>query len=369
MMKKQFSAFFLSLCMVLLLLSPDALAAGTTSNFKKVNTYRNGQFTDVASGAWYADGVKSAYELGLMTGTSDSLFDPNGNVTLAQAVTMAARLHSIYHSGSENFQQGGSAWYSAYVDYAKNAGILDRDYPNYSANATRAQFAVLFAHAFPASALEAINNIADGGIQDVSASHANAQDIYQLYRAGVLTGSGDALSFNPSASIRRSEAAAIVTRMALPEQRVKFTDDAESVWQGDSSLDFTAQKMDGSDFTLSEQAGKVVFVNFWATWCGPCVREMPDIDKLYGEYGADGEVEFVLINCGENSSTVQAFLNKKGFSFPVICDGDGTIADAYSITAIPRTVIFGKDGNILNDFTGTQSYKTFKSAIDSALEG
>lgn len=368
-MKKRILSTLLALCMAFLLLPMEALATESISNFKKVNTYRTGQFTDVTSGAWYAEGVKSAYELGLMNGTSDSLFDPTGTVTLAQAVTMAARLHCIYYTGSENFQQSGSTWYSVYVDSAKSSGILTQNYTNYEVAATRAQFASLFAHALPASALEAINNVADNEIQDVRTSHANVQEIYQLYRAGVLTGSGDSMAFRPSDYIQRAEAAAVVTRMAIPAQRVKFAGDTSYTWQGDSALDFTVELTDGSSFTLSEQAGKVVLVNFWATWCGPCVREMPDIVKLYNEYAGGDEVEIIFVNCSESAKTVQAFLDRQKYTVPVACDTSNAISNAYNVNAIPRTVIFGKDGTVTKDFTGSQNYNTFKSAIDSALEG
>lgn len=366
-MHKKFFTALTALCLALALLMTTAFAVGTTANFRKVNTYRSGQFTDVSSGAWYADVVKSAYELGLMNGTGGSQFEPEGTVSLAQAVALAARLHSIYYNGSENFRQSGAAWYTVYVDYAKREGILTQDYADYNAAATRAQFASLFARAFPASALSAINTVEDGGIVDVRMTHANAQEIYLLYRAGVLTGSGELGTFRPAASIQRSEAAAIVTRMALPEQRVKSAGDDDYTWQGDPALDFTAQLMDGSEFTLSEQAGKVVLVNFWATWCGPCVNEMPDLNRLYSEYSAGGEVEIILINCGESSRTVQSFLDRQGYGFPVACDEYSTISSAYGISAIPRTFVFGKDGVLLNDYLGSQSYQTFQSAITRAL--
>lgn len=364
-------SMLLAVVMIFVALPLTAFASGTLSNFKNVNTYRSGLFSDVSSGIWYADGVRSAYELGLMQGTGNQKFNPSGSVTLAQAVTMAARIHSIYYNGSDNFQQSGSAWYSVYVDYAKRNGIIDRDYANYNAVATRAQFAAIFAHALPASALAKVNDIADGAIPDVSRSHANAKEIYLLYRAGVLTGSDDALTFRPTTSIQRAEAASIVTRMALAGKRVKLSIQTTPTytWRGDSALDFTAQLTDGRSFTLSKQAGKVVLVNFWATWCGPCVKEMPDIEKLYKEYSSSGQVEIVLVNCGESTKTVQAFLSRNQYTMPMAYDTSGRISGAYGVSAIPRTVIFGKDGTVIKDFTGSQSYSTFKSAIESALKG
>lgn len=366
--RKRILSMLLAAVMVFAVLPLTASAAGTLSNFRRVNTYRNGLFSDVPSGAWYADEVRSAYELGLMKG-SGGAFNPGGTVTLAEAITMAARIHSIYHNGSAVFQQG-TPWYSVYVDYARRAGIITRDYANYNAAATRAQFVSIFAHALPSSALTGINDIADGAIPDVSASHTNAKEIYLLYRAGVLTGNGG--KFLPASSIQRSEAATIITRMALPDQRVKLeTETAPAyTWEGDSSLDFTAQMTDGSSFTLSEQAGKVVLVNFWATWCGPCVRELPDIARLHEEYSSGEQVRIITVNLGESASTVQRFLDRQSYSLPVILDPNRTISGPYNITNIPRTVIFNKDGTVAWDHTGalaSGNYERLKAAIEDAL--
>ncbi|MBD5134126.1 MAG: redoxin domain-containing protein [Clostridiales bacterium] len=367
--RKRILSILLAAVIIFATLPLTAYAAGTLSNFRKVNTYRNGVFNDVSSSAWYADEVRSAYELGLMKG-SGGAFSPNGTVTLAETITMAARIHSIYYNGSANFQQN-TPWYSVYVDYAKQVGIITRDYTNYNVAATRAQFASIFAHALPASALAGINDIADGAFSDVSASHANAQEIYLLYRAGVLTGNGG--KFSPASSIRRSEAATIITRMALPNQRVKLeTETAPTyTWEGDPSLDFTVQMADGSSFTLSEQAGKVVMVNFWATWCGPCVRELPDIARLYEEYSSGEQVKIVTINVGESVSTVQRFLDRQSYTIPVAFDTNRIISGRYNITNIPRTVIFNKDGTVSWDHIGaltSGNYERLKSVIEDALE-
>ena len=89
---------------------PGIASAAGLSNFQKSNTYTPGQFADVPAGSWYAAGVQSAYELGLMTGTSDTAFDPSGNLTLAETVVLAARLHSIYAGDGASFT-GGATWY------------------------------------------------------------------------------------------------------------------------------------------------------------------------------------------------------------------------------------------------------------------
>lgn len=348
----------------LLAVSLPMAASASVSNFRKVNAYQSGQFKDMPND-WSADGIRSAYELGLMRGASSSVFNPEGNVTLAEAVALASRLHRIYHSGSDDLVQG-SPWYAVYVDYAKKNGILTQNYASYNATATRAQFASILAHALPAAALSQINDVKDGAIPDVSASRTNAGEIYLLYRAGVLTGSDDKLSFRPASAISRAEAAAVITRMALPDQRVTL--ELGFTWQGEPGLDFTAATLDGQSFTLSQQAGKVVLLNFWATWCGPCVGELPDLQKLYDEYSAGDEVVIVTINT-ESASTAQSFMSQKGYTFPVICDTSGELASAYGVYAFPSTVVFGRDGTIQSALVGARSYAQFKSAITGALGG
>ena len=185
-------------------------------NFKAANTYTPGQFRDVAENFWGAPNIAKAYELGLMKGEGASSFAPNGTVTVAQTLTMAARLHSICTTGKESFVQSG-VWYQTYVDYCKANGILKRDFDDYNAPIKRCDFADIMAAALPAAALSAINDI--GEIPDVGKADPYAGAVYTLYRAGILTGNDAAGTFGPETSINRAAAAAIVTRMAAPALR------------------------------------------------------------------------------------------------------------------------------------------------------
>lgn len=207
---------------VMMLLGTTAFAAAPgLSNFQKMNSYQEGMFSDVRSTDWYCDNVKFAYEIGIMKGTSASTFNAKGNVTLAEAVTLAARLHSIYHTGTENFQQG-TPWYQCYVDYAKENGLIFGDYPNFTKEALRSDFACILSRAFPKEGLSKINDV--GTIPDVSPDDpVYGKEVYPLYEAGILTGSGTDGKFNPGNPIRRSEAAAIISRMADESLRVKTT--------------------------------------------------------------------------------------------------------------------------------------------------
>lgn len=207
----------ISLCLALVLtLSLIPFAAADNAglhNFKKEFIFGTNTFTDVPAGQWYTENVQLAYELGLMKGASATTFNPNGNITIAEAIALAARLFDIYNGGSGLFDQG-DVWYQVYVDYAIDHEIIGKDeYSNFSAVATRAQFASIFAKALPETALKAINDLTDE-IPDVAPTAAIAKAVYLLYNAGILTGSDVYGTFNANSHIMRSEVSAIVTRMA-----------------------------------------------------------------------------------------------------------------------------------------------------------
>ena len=195
-------------------------------HFDRVTVYYQDQFSDVPANQWFTNTVADAYEFGLMKGTSKKEFNPYGDVTISQAITMAARIHSLYTTGTENFDQSeGSAWYYTYMNYALKNGIINQAYYNsdVSNKATRAQFAEIFANSLPTKALPAINQVVDGAIPDVAISARYAEYVYKLYRAGILTGSDANGTFNPSTYITRAEAAAIVSRMAESNNRVSIS--------------------------------------------------------------------------------------------------------------------------------------------------
>jgi len=220
-MKKTIS---LILCIVLTasLFVTTAFAEDQFLNFQKTLTYTDGKFTDVSSSDWFSMNVKAAYEYGLMNGETSSSFGPNDNVTIAQLITLAARLRSIYMGGSTYFDTS-TPWYQTYVSYAIANGIIDyNQYSDYTAVATRSQFAQIFAAALPSVAMTAINTISIGDIPDVPLT-GSYQSIYTLYKAGIVTGNSTAGEFKPTTNITRGEVAAVATRMANEALRIKFT--------------------------------------------------------------------------------------------------------------------------------------------------
>ena len=140
--------------------------------------------------------------------------------------------------------------------------------------------------------------------------------------------------------------------------------------EGVMAPDFTAELTDGSTFSLSEQSGKVVLLNFWATWCGPCVGEMPAFEKLYTEYG--DKVSILAVNCLEDKETVNQFVSDGGYTFPVAYDEAGAINMKYPSEGIPYTLIIDGEGTIQKIYVGAADaetqYQEYKSAIDTVLE-
>ena len=197
-----------------------AYAIDSYENFTEKNIYTN-QFADVTPENWFADYVRQAYEYGLVQGVSETKFAPDDNVTLAQTITLAARLHSIYTTGAEpdGTVRSGSKWYDPYVEYALANDIITTEYHDYNTLALRSDVAVIFSKALPIGTFNQIRSVSDGAIPDVLMSAVYSSAVYQLYRAGVLSGNDAAGTFNPNTNIKRSEIAAICIRIAAPAQR------------------------------------------------------------------------------------------------------------------------------------------------------
>lgn len=217
-MKRSFILFSL-LIALLISLSPASVAVDSGySNFSKVKTYAPGTFQDVDASAWYYDSVKTTYELGLVSGTGTSTFTPNGSITIAETLTLACRLHSIYFNDGYVFE-ASTPWYQCYVDYAKENGIRCPD-SSYTKTATRTEFVYILSSSIPQSAFTKINDIAE--IPDISSSNYAFEQILMFYNAGILAGSDKYGSFKPETSITRSEVSAIVARIAEPALRMNL---------------------------------------------------------------------------------------------------------------------------------------------------
>ncbi len=210
------------MCAVLAMVSVIPSASAGYENFTPQRSYTEGQFIDVSTSDWFEKNVRVAYEYGLIDGKTANTYVPEGNLTIAETVKLAACLNSIYTIGSSEFE-ASQPWYNTYVDYALAYGILSTEPANYDTPASRAEFAKIFAAALPDEALLPINQVKDGAIPDVPAGADYEDAVYKLYRAGVIIGSGERGNFYPQNYIKRNEAAAIVTRMANQDLRKEVT--------------------------------------------------------------------------------------------------------------------------------------------------
>ena len=183
-------------------------------------------FLDADESAWYGSQqqgvIKSVVQLGIMNGYTDGTFHPIGNITLSEAIKMAAVVHATCNNQRISFSASDDGkWYDAYLNYCvKNRIVSSGEYSSLDAYATRAQIAHIFAKA--TSDFAVVNDIDYDYIPDVSERSEYADEILALYRAGILTGDERTRAFRPSDTITRAEAAAIISRVALPTTRIKI---------------------------------------------------------------------------------------------------------------------------------------------------
>ncbi|MGZ3240188.1 MAG: peroxiredoxin family protein [Burkholderiaceae bacterium] len=109
--------------------------------------------------------------------------------------------------------------------------------------------------------------------------------------------------------------------------------------------DFTLRTMGGPNQRLQEQRGRVVMINFWATWCGPCRQEMPHLNQLYDKYRTAGFVLFG-VNVDEDTRLASEIALKLGIKFPVLLDTEKKVSRLYDLTTMPSTVLIDRDGKV-----------------------
>lgn len=191
-------------------------------NFGYVTSYKASLFDDIDENAWYGENqtsaVKQAYRYGFVQGKGNKKFDPTGNITIAEAITIAARIADIYYGEETEFTSGDINWYDNYVEYAISKKIIGKnDFTNYDKTATRGEMAYIFANVLPEDEYTKLNNVTS--IPDVKVGLKYYDEIMMLYNAGILSGNDSQGTFAPSTNITRAEVSAIVVRIANPEER------------------------------------------------------------------------------------------------------------------------------------------------------
>ena len=180
-----------------------------------------------------------------------------------------------------------------------------------------------------------------------------------LLCSGQLQAGGEAASRNPAGE---TDAAQNAQRAAETNHKV-------------AAVSFELKDQYGKTHTLSEYKGKVIFLNFWATWCPPCRAEMPDIQKLYERSPKEGEGAVIVLGVAspklgneKDEAGIKAFMDKNGYTYPVLMDARGELFSAYGIRAIPTTFMIDREGNVYGRVQGAISGENIDKVVKQTLE-
>lgn len=144
-----------------------------------------------------------------------------------------------------------------------------------------------------------------------------------------------------------------------------YSNDDSIVAVGKPAPDFTLSNLEGNDVRLSDLRGKGVFINFWATWCAPCKREMPLMEKHYLEVKDEG-IEILAVNIAESQLAVSSFIDRLGVTFPILLDSspDRVVTQRYGVGALPASYFVDKDGMVVGHYVGEMSESILKQHLD-----
>jgi len=146
-----------------------------------------------------------------------------------------------------------------------------------------------------------------------------------------------------------------------------FTKEKREVLQvGDSAPDFELVDMNGETHRLSEYNSQGVFLNFWGTWCKPCEREFPIIDRYYQEYQNEG-IQVLAVNIAESDFAVQNYIDRKSLTFPVVIDKQKSVMNAYNINPLPTTFLINPEGKIEKIITGEMTDTQIKKYMEQIM--
>jgi len=135
---------------------------------------------------------------------------------------------------------------------------------------------------------------------------------------------------------------------------------------GELAPDFTLVDLAGNPTTLSSMKGNVVLINFWATWCAPCRKEMPDMNSLYLERKAEG-FEILAVNLQEGRSKAKAFADDFGLAFPILVDLNGDVGSTYRLTGLPESWFVDRSGILRERAIGPMDEETMREKLEITM--
>lgn len=159
---------------------------------------------------------------------------------------------------------------------------------------------------------------------------------------------------------------------ATTEAAQEVTTSAEAVTSAETTTepepfiveDFELTALDGSKSNLYQYEGQIIVLNFWATWCGFCVEEMPLLDAM----DKRDDITVVAISVGEEAETVRKYIEDGGYDFDVYLDKEGTLASKFGVTGFPTSLFLGKDFEYFYSYPGMLEQDTFDSVLDAIDE-
>lgn len=191
----------------------------------------------------------------------------------------------------------------------------------------------------------------------------------------MVTGWMDTLSGSLAGSDPQATPTVQVTQQPEATNTPEATDTPQESQAPIPALDFTLTDQFGNTHTLDQYKGKTILLNFWATWCGPCRSEMPDLQAVYEDYG-NNEKDLVVLgvaapNLGQEGSAedISAFLEENGYTYPTLMNEDASLFYSYGISSFPTTFMIDKNGNVYGYIMGAQSREVFDDIIQQTMDG
>ena len=221
-------------------------------------------------------------------------------------------------------------------------------------------------------------NQLSGKSSAVSTSVSSTSDLSGKVTIPSGTTTGDTGSPNTSSSTTAASTSTASTSAASTSAATTSSSSSakEGLEIGNLAYDFSLKNYDGDTIALSSLRGKVVILNFWASWCSPCQLEMPGFQNIQDGItakGADADTTILTVNMTDGSretrDTAHGFLEAKGYTFPTVFDEDNsTVARLYQIYGIPATYILDKNGVIVQTFLGAAEEDKIQAALDVARQ-
>lgn len=162
-----------------------------------------------------------------------------------------------------------------------------------------------------------------------------------------------------------TEVAAVAQRMIL--KTGLMSPDVEAKPEGDDEVDYSFQlkNLNGEVVSMETFKGKVIFLNLWATWCPPCIAEMPDIQNLYDKIENE-DIVFVMLSIDSSEDKAKKFIERKGFTLPTYMAAS-RVPDMFRVPSIPTTFVINKEGKVVSKNVGMANYN--KKSFQEFLEG